>query len=126
MHAPPHRVGEGHAGADAADFFGVDVGVEGLVCWFPLEGGAEAEDGGVGAALRWNDAVPLPVVVAPDDTAMTGHVALAGENEYVLFGWVVVWIGVGFHCLGFQQTAACYVTCQFCGFCAIESNLNPK
>lgn len=98
-HAPPHHVGEGHAGTDAAGLLGVDVGVDGFVGGFPLEGGAEAEDGRVGAALRRNDAVPV-LVWFIDHTATTRHVALTGEYEDLPFGfwWVLIlWICVGFH-----------------------------
>ena len=77
-HAPPQqRVREDHAGAHAASLSGVNVDVEGLVRGFPLEGGGEAEDGWIGAALRRNHAVPpLTVVSVPDNPATTGHVAL--------------------------------------------------
>jgi len=76
-HARPQRIGEGHAGAHAADFACVNVDVEGLVCRFPLEVGGEAEDGRVGAALRRKEAVPVIAIGGPDDSAATGHVALA-------------------------------------------------
>lgn len=81
--ALPQRVREGHPRAHAAGLPGVDVAVEGLPGLLPAEGGGEAEDGGVGAALRGDD--PVPAVVARD-AAAAGHVALAGEDEDVLGG----------------------------------------
>lgn len=57
----------------------------------PEEAGGEAVDGGVGEAIRGNDAVPVLVLV---DSASAGHVALAGEYEDLFGG------GMGFSHLG--------------------------
>lgn len=72
-------VGEGHPGAHAAGLGDVDVAVERLPRLLPRELGVEAEDQRVGVALRRHEAVPGGI----DDTSTAGHVALAGEDEYV-------------------------------------------
>lgn len=47
---------------------------------FPSGVGGEAEDGGMGLALVGDDPVPCALFYA----ASAGHVALAGEDEYIL------------------------------------------
>lgn len=80
-------VGECHAGAHPADLAGVYVGVEGLGGGLPPEVGGEAEDGGIPATFRRNNAVPVIVMVGcSDDTSSAGHVALAGEDEDLEMG----------------------------------------
>lgn len=55
----------------------VDVGVEWLACFLPLETGAEAEDVGGRPALWWDEVVPT----VSGDASAAGHVALAGEEK---------------------------------------------
>ena len=91
----PHRVGERHPRTYAAHFAGVDVGVERLTRFLPPEICSQAEDRRVRRAFRRDDFVPYPavLVVVLDDAAASGHVALSGEDEDLVWGvWWVWWV----------------------------------